>query len=202
MFTGLVEELGTVAKVEPASGRTTLTVAACRVLEGTLVGDSIAVEGACLTVVRQTAGSFTVDLAPETLTRTHLGQLEVGAQVNLERSLAANGRIGGHFVQGHVDGTGVIRERCREGDSLWHTIEVPAQISKWLVPKGYVAVDGISLTIVDVLEDSFTFMLVPFTLEHVTLPGKPLGTRVNIEADILGKYIDRLAGGLIEAVQD
>ena len=199
MFTGLVEEVGTVIAVESTSGSTAVTVEARRVLEGTCEGDSISVEGACLTVVQRTSNSFTVDLAPETLAKTHFDQLEVGAAVNLERSLAADGRIGGHFVQGHVDGTGTIRERRVDGDSLWLTVEAPARILKWLVPKGFVAVDGISLTVVDVVDDAFSFMLVPFTLKHVTLPGKPLGARVNLEADILGKYVDRLIGGSLEA---
>jgi riboflavin synthase len=194
MFTGIVEETGSVERMERFAGGARLSVRARRVLEGSAPGDSISVEGVCLTVTRMSEHGFEVEIAPETLERTHLGELEIGDPVNLERSLGADGRFGGHFVQGHVDCTGRIRERRPDGNSLWLTIETSTDILRYVVPKGYVAVDGISLTVVDVGATEFTFMLVPFTREHVTLSCKPVGARVNLEGDILGKYIERLLG--------
>lgn len=194
MFTGIVEEIGTVEELSEVGGGWSLTVQASTVLEDTGLGDSLAVNGVCLTVTNMTDSAFTVGLSPETLRRTNLGDLRPGDRVNLERSLALNGRIGGHFVQGHIDGTGVIRAFRPEGDSLWVTVAAPGELLRYIVPKGYIAVDGTSLTVVDVLEDAFTFMLVAYTQQHITLPHKPVGSRVNLEVDILGKYIERLIG--------
>lgn len=194
MFTGIVEEIGTVEELSEVGGGWSLTVQASTVLEDTGLGDSLAVNGVCLTVTDMTDSAFTVGLSPETLRRTNLGDLRPGDRVNLERSLALNGRIGGHFVQGHIDGTGVIRAFRPEGDSLWVTVAAPGELLRYIVPKGYIAVDGTSLTVVDVLEDAFTFMLVAYTQQHITLPHKPVGSRVNLEVDILGKYIERLIG--------
>ncbi|MCS6879856.1 MAG: riboflavin synthase [Oscillochloridaceae bacterium] len=192
MFTGIVEEIGTVKELIEVAGGWSLTVQASTVLEATGLGDSLAVNGVCLTVTNTTDSDFTVGLSPETLRRTNLGDLRLGDRVNLERSLALNGRIGGHFVQGHIDGTGVIRAFRPEGDSLWVTVAAPGELLRYIVPKGYIAVDGTSLTVVDVLEDAFTFMLVAYTQQHITLPHKPVGSRVNLEVDILGKYVERL----------
>lgn len=194
MFTGIVEEIGTVEELSEVGGGWSLTVQASTVLEDTGLGDSLAVNGVCLTVTNMTDSAFTVGLSPETLRRTNLGDLRPGDRVNLERSLALNGRIGGHFVQGHIDGTGVIRAFRPEGDSLWVTVAAPGELLRYIVPKGYIAVDGTSLTVVDVLKDAFTFMLVAYTQQHITLPHKPVGSRVNLEVDILGKYIERLIG--------
>ena len=194
MFTGIVEEVGRILSLEKIGGGWELTIDASKVLEGTRVGDSIAVEGTCLTVTEKGECGFVVGLAPETLARTHLGNLQVGDPVNLERSLAANGRLDGHFVQGHIDGTGVIRDFRPDEDSLWVEIEVDSEILRYLVPKGYVAVDGVSLTVVDVGATSFTFMLVAYTQQHISLPHKKKGQRVNLEVDILGKYIEKLIG--------
>lgn len=194
MFTGIVEEIGTVEELSKVGGGWSLTVQASTVLEDTGLGDSLAVNGVCLTVTNMTDSAFTVGLSPETLRRTNLGDLRPGDRVNLERSLALNGRIGGHFVQGHIDGTGVIRAFRPEGDSLWVTVAAPGELLRYIVPKGYIAVDGTSLTVVDVLKDAFTFMLVAYTQQHITLPHKPVGSRVNLEVDILGKYIERLIG--------
>lgn len=194
MFTGIVEEIGTVKELSEVAGGWSLTVQASTVLEDTGLGHSLAVNGVCLTVTNMTDSAFTVGLSPETLRRTNLGDLRPGDRVNLERSLALNGRIGGHFVQGHIDGTGVIRAFRPEGDSLWVTVAAPPELLRYIVPKGYIAVDGTSLTVVDVLEDAFTFMLVAYTQQHITLPHKPVGSRVNLEVDILGKYVERLIG--------
>lgn len=192
MFTGIVEEIGRVVSLEEAQEGTTMTIEATKVIEDVRQGDSIAVNGTCLTVTEFDERSFKVGLAPETLRRTSLGVLNAGDGVNLERSMPANGRFGGHVVQGHVDTTGRIRSRVEDGDSLVLTIELPPEYLKYLAPKGYVAVDGTSLTVIDVLEDAFTLMLIAYTQEHVTLAHQPVGYRPNIEVDIFGKYIERL----------
>ena len=191
MFTGIVEEIGTITTIEQVNDGWTMTIAASTVLEGTKLGDSIAVNGTCLTVTEFDDTTFKIGMAPETLSRTNLGDLQVGSPVNLERSVPANGRMDGHFVQGHVDGTGVIREFRPDHDSLWVTIETPPNILRYIVTKGYIAVDGTSLTVVDVFDDAFTFMLVAYTQNHIIIPQKSVGDRVNLEADILGKYIEK-----------
>jgi len=201
MFTGIVEEIGNVQALEQIAEGWSLTISARRVIKGVQLGDSIAVNGTCLTVTTLTDHSFTVGLAPETLRRTNLGDLRPGDGVNLERSLAANGRVDGHFVQGHVDGTGIIRSIEPEGDSVWVTVEAPSHLLRYIVPKGFIAVDGISLTVVDVLKDTFTFMLIAHTQQHVTLPRKPLGARVNLEVDILGKYVEKFLQGAPYAIR-
>lgn len=195
MFTGIVEEVGRVLSLQQEGEGWELSIGASTVLDGTKIGDSIAVEGTCLTVTELGQDEFLVGLAPETLARTHLGGLEPGDVVNLERSLPVDGRLDGHFVQGHIDGTGVIRRKTPDDDSLWVEIEASPDILRYLVPKGYVAVDGVSLTVVEVGETSFTFMLVAYTQAHVSLPHKKIGDPVNLEVDILGKYIEKLIGG-------
>ncbi|MEF3273027.1 MAG: riboflavin synthase [Chloroflexus sp.] len=202
MFTGIVEEIGTVTSLTQINGGWSLTVQATTVLQGTELGHSIAINGACLTVTGLTRHTFTVGLSPETLRRTNLGDLQPGDGVNLERSLAANGRIGGHFVQGHIDGTGVIRDFRPEGDSLWVTVEADPMLLRYIVPKGYIAVDGASLTVVDVLADAFTFMLVAYTQQHITLPRKPIGSRVNLEVDVLAKYAEKFIQEAYHAIRE
>ncbi|GBL36459.1 riboflavin synthase subunit alpha [Anaerolineae bacterium] len=196
MFTGIVEEVGRVQRLWQSADSWQLRIAAASVLADVQLGHSIAINGTCLTVTEFTPQSFTVGLSPETLRCTNLGELLTDAEVNLERSLAANGRIGGHFVQGHVDGTGVITKKQPEGDSLWLTIDPAPDLLRLIVPKGYVAIDGTSLTVVDVTSKHFTFMLVAYTQTHITLPRKPIGDRVNIEVDILGKYVKSLVEGV------
>jgi riboflavin synthase len=191
MFTGIVEELGTVQSLTEREGgwhlvvRGPLAAADCR------LGDSVAVNGVCLTVTHCDGDALTFGLAPETLARTNLGDLAAGSAVNLERSLPANGRIGGHFVQGHIDGTGVLAERTPDGDSLRIAVQAAPELLRYLVPKGYVAVDGTSLTVIDVLRDRFTFMLVAYTQQHIVLPRLALGARVNLEVDVLAKYAEK-----------
>jgi riboflavin synthase len=194
MFTGIVEEVGIMESLSEVEGGWSLTVKAQIVLEGTRLGHSLAVNGACLTVTALGSDRFTVGLSPETLRRTNLGDLRPGDGVNLERSLATNGRIGGHFVQGHVDGTGEVRAFQPEGDSLWVTVGAAPELLRYIVPKGYIAVDGVSLTVVDVFPDAFTFMLIAYTQQHITLPCKPADSRVNLEVDILGKYVEKFVG--------
>lgn len=195
MFTGIVEEIGTVQSLEEREGGWQLTLHGALASEGARQGDSIAVNGVCLTVTRRSGGLLTFGIAPETLARSNLGDLEPDSHVNLERSLPASGRIGGHFVQGHVDGTGVLAERQPDGDSLRIAVQAPPEVLRYLVPKGYVAVDGTSLTVIDVLADRFTFMLVVYTRAHIVLPGLPLGARVNLEVDVLAKYAEKFLVG-------
>lgn len=191
MFTGIVEEIGTVEELTQVNNGWALIVRASITLEGVRTGDSIAVNGICLTVTDHQPDRFTVGCSPETLRRTNLGDLSWGDGVNLERSLAADGRIGGHFVQGHVDGTGIIRNLRPEDDSLWVTVEAAPNILRYIVPKGYIAVDGTSLTVVDVFENRFTFMLIAYTQKHIVLPRKQPGDRVNLEVDVVGKYVEK-----------
>jgi riboflavin synthase len=177
-----------------------LSVRAERALTDLDVSHSIAVNGACLTVTALNEAAFTVGLAPETVRRTNLGELQPGEGVNLERALPADGRVGGHFVQGHVDGVGVIRALRPEDDSLWVTVESPAELLRYIVPKGFVAVDGVSLTVVEVFPDAFNFMLIAYSQEHIVLPRKTTGARVNLEVDMLGKYVERFVQGGTDAV--
>jgi riboflavin synthase len=193
MFTGIVEEIGRVARQQALPGLTRLTITAARVLEGAQVGDSIAINGACLTVVSHDATSFAVEATPETLRRTSLGALTEGDGVHLERALAADGRVGGHFVQGHVDAVGTIADRRAEGDSIVATFAAPPEVMRYVVPKGSIAVDGVSLTVVDVMDDRFTVALIPHTQEMTLLCRRPLGAPVNLEADILAKYVAKAA---------
>ena len=202
MFTGLVEEIGTVKKLWRERDGWWLAVRAERVLPDLAVSHSIAVNGACLTVTDLSEAAFTVGLAPETVRRTNLGDLHPGEGVNLERALQANGRVGGHFVHGHVDGTGVIREMRPEKDSLWFTVETRPNLLRYIVPKGFVAVDGVSLTVVEVFPDAFTFMLIAYSQEHIVLPRKTSGTHVNLEVDILGKYVEQFLQGATDAVRN
>jgi riboflavin synthase len=194
MFTGIVEEVGRVVEARFDRDHPQLQIGCRTVLAGARPGDSIAVEGACLTVERLTDAGFVTGLMPETLRRTALGALAPGRPVNLERSLAADGRIGGHFVQGHVDGTGTIIERRPEGAAVLVAIAVPPALARYIVEKGYIAVDGASLTVVAARPDHFTVSLVRHTQEHSTLAGKAVGDAVNLEVDILGKYVERFVG--------
>ena len=190
MFTGIVEELGRIRAV----GKGQLTVAAQKALDGTEPGDSIAVNGACLTVIAVGDGAFSVEVMPETLRRTNLANLHLGETVNLERALAVGGRLGGHFVQGHVDGTGRILSMTPEGESVLMKISASSEVMHYLVEKGFIAVDGVSLTIIERDATSFSVSLVTFTRQNTTLGGKRLGDPVNLEVDIIAKYVERLAG--------
>ncbi|CAN8271006.1 unnamed protein product [Cochlearia groenlandica] len=195
VFTGIVEEMGQVVNLGMADhGGFDLRIGAKVVLEDVKLGDSIAVNGTCLTVTDFDAEEFTVGLSPETLRKTSLEELERGSQVNLERALQPVSRMGGHVVQGHVDGTGVIVSMDVEGDSLWVKVKAEKGLLKYIVPKGFVAVDGTSLTVVDVFDDEscFNFMMVAYTQKNVVIPNKRVGQKVNLEVDIMGKYVERL----------
>lgn len=188
MFTGIVEEVGTVTGSEGQR----LTIAASRVLEGVKLGDSIAVNGACLTVVDFQASSFSVELAPETLKRTSFSVWVPGREVNLERPLAVSDRLGGHIVQGHVDATGRITSLKPDGDCVIFRVASPKRLMPYIVEKGFVAVDGISLTVVKVGGSSFTLSVIPYTLASTNLQGQAKGGRVNLEVDIVAKYVKSL----------
>jgi len=190
MFTGIVEEIGTVRE----TGRDLLGIEAQKVLEGTKRGDSIAVNGVCLTVVSLESRHFAVNVMPETLRRTNLGGLSYGDQVNLERALVPEGRLGGHFVLGHTDDTGEILNVTGEETARMVRISAPSRLMRYVVAKGFIAVDGVSLTIANLDDFSFFVSLVAYTMGHTTLEGKRPGDAVNLEADILAKYLEKLSG--------
>ena len=190
MFTGIIEELGTVRHVAPGN----LELAAQTVLEGTRLGDSIAVNGVCLTVTALSPGGFTADVMPETLRRSGLGQLRPGSKVNLERAMAADGRFGGHIVTGHIDGTGTVSSLRREGNAVWVTIAAPPELLAGIVEKGSIAIDGISLTVAEVTDRDFAVSIIPHTGAQTTLLDRKAGDTVNLETDILGKYVAKLLG--------
>jgi riboflavin synthase len=190
MFTGIVEELGTVAAVEPRAGAARVEIIGPLVTSDAGPGDSISVNGVCLTVVEVSGERFTVDVVHETLQRSALKTLAAGDRVNLERAMAVGDRLGGHIVQGHVDGTGVLRSR--EPDGLVR-FELPERLSRYLVEKGSITVDGVSLTVVDAGHSEFSVALIPTTLQLTTLGLRGAGDEVNIEVDVLAKHLERLA---------
>lgn len=192
MFTGLVEEGGTLREREPGDAGARLVIRAARVLEGLREGDSVAVNGACLTAVAIDADAFAVDAVAETMRRTALGDLAPGDRVNLERPVIAGGRLDGHIVQGHVDGTGRVRAVRPEGDSAVLEVEADAGLLRYVVEKGSVAVDGVSLTVAGRLDDAFTVALIPHTMAVTTLGPHAMGRAVNLEVDVLAKYVEAL----------
>ena len=192
MFTGIVEEVGTVRSVVSGQISGELAVRASKVLSGTRVGDSIAVNGVCLTVTALLPDGFTADVMPETLRRSNLGKLRQGAKVNLERAMAADGRFGGHIVSGHIDGVGTITEQRREGNAVWVRVAASQEILALIVEKGSICIDGISLTVAALDDDSFQVSIIPHTGSETTLLTKAVGDPVNLENDVVGKYVQRL----------
>ena len=188
MFTGIVEETASVISISSNA----MAVRAEKVMSDLKLGDSISVNGACLTAVSLSESEFSVDLSPETMRRTSLGDLAAGSSVNLERALSASDRMGGHIVQGHVDGTGRITSTKEDGDSVIFRVRVPSRLMPYIVEKGFIAVDGISLTVVKVGTSSFTLAVIPYTLHNTNLETLSVGARVNLEADILAKYVENL----------
>ena len=188
LFTGIIEELGTIRKI----GGGSLTIAARSVLTAARIGDSIAVNGVCLTVTQFDAGSFTADVMPETVRRTSFDGLRPGAVVNLERAAAVGTRLGGHIVSGHIDGTGEVTAIEREGNAVLLTVAAAPNLLRGIVEKGSVALEGISLTVAAVDDQTFTVSLIPHTLEVTNLHTKKKGSCVNIETDVIGKYVERL----------
>lgn len=202
MFTGLVQDRGRVEAITALEKGFALRIVPSRIDVGELLhGESVAVDGCCLTVVGAGDGGFVVEVSPETLDKTSLVDLQVGASVNLERALALGDRLGGHMVLGHVDGVGAIASRARVGEfeELW--FEVPRQLLRWLVPKGSVTVDGVSLTVNELGKDRFSVMLIPETLRATGLGTKVVGAKVNLEGDVVGKYVDRLLAPYLEKLE-
>ena len=191
MFTGLILEMGELTSLKRRSGGAVLTLKADRIATAAATGDSIAINGVCLTVVSKNNKEISFDLSDETLGATNLGRLKPGDRINLESSLTPDSKMGGHFVTGHVDSAGKIRSRETSGDMLKFEIEAPPDVLRFLVKKGSVAVDGISLTVVDILKDGFTLIIIPHTARLTTLGFKGPGDTVNLETDILGKYVAR-----------
>jgi len=192
VFAGIVEEMGAVKSLEKTLAGTRLTMLASTVMDDLPIGASISVNGACLTIVKRDDKEFTVDVSPETLGVTNLGALSAGSPVNLERAMKLNERIGGHLVAGHVDGVGAIRERRQDGNGILLAIEAPAEVLRYCVPKGSVTVDGVSLTINEVTSRFFSVMIIPHTAQVTTLGIKQVGDTVNLESDLIGKYVERL----------
>ncbi|MFB0841920.1 riboflavin synthase [Paenibacillus oleatilyticus] len=193
MFTGIIEEIGTLRRITKQGQAMVLTIGAKRILDDVKLGDSIAVNGVCLTVIAYDEASFTVDVMPETFRRTNLSRLSSASPVNLERAMTAGGRFGGHIVQGHVDSTGIIRGRTPEENAVVFRVEPrDPGILKYIIPHGSITIDGISLTVVELGEASFTVSIIPHTLAETVLQHKKQGDEVNLEADVLGKYIERL----------
>lgn len=192
MFTGIIEEIGTVRAVQKGSSASFIKIEAGKIFEDMHIGDSIAVNGVCLTVTRFSGNVFTADVMNETLSRSSLGSLKTGSIVNLERAMAANRRFGGHIVTGHIDGTGTISKIERDGIALWYTVSAADNILRYIVEKGSVAIDGISLTSAKVTEDSFSVSVIPHTAAQTALSSKGIGDTVNLENDIVGKYVEKL----------
>ncbi|HEX2925629.1 MAG TPA: riboflavin synthase [Ruminiclostridium sp.] len=195
MFTGIVEEMGSVRNITHGGSSIKLSIDCTTVVKGTVKGDSIAVNGICLTVTELGANWFTADVMPETMRKTSLEKLKPGGKVNLERALRLSDRLGGHIVTGHIDGTGNIIALKSEDNAVLITIEAPLQIMRYIVPKGSVALDGTSLTIAELGESSFTVSLIPLTRGFTVLGSKSTGDKVNIECDVLGKYVEKLIKG-------
>lgn len=198
MFTGIVEALGAVKAIRLAGKAGKLVIDLGELVEGTKIGDSVAIDGACLTVTGLSGTVATFDVMAETLRRTALGQLSAGAPVNLERALRADSRLGGHFVLGHVDAVGTIADRIEAADECILWVEIPEDVAATMIEKGSVAIDGISLTVVEVKRSSFSVALIPHTLANTTLASKARGQQVNIETDMIGKYVIKLLGRMRE----
>ena len=194
MFTGIIEEVGSVVSVAAGGQGAQIKIRAQKVLAGTKVGDSIAVNGVCLTATSVGADFFTADVMAETLRRSNLGSLAAQSPVNLERAMAADGRFGGHIVSGHIDGTGTIARLEREGNAVWVYVSAAAEILNLIVEKGSIAIDGISLTVAKVSAADFAVSIIPHTAQETTLLTKKPGDRVNLENDIVGKYVQKLMG--------
>jgi riboflavin synthase len=194
MFTGIIEELGTVTALRRSGESARLTISAAKVLEGTALGDSICVNGVCLTVVESADHAFSADVAVETLKVTNLGELQAGSRVNLERALQLSARIGGHLVSGHVDSVGRVRGKREEGNGWRLFFDAPENVLRYVIRKGSIAIDGISLTVADVDATGFSVAMIPHTAKLTTLGFKTAGDSVNLESDIIGKYVERLLG--------
>ncbi len=193
MFTGLIEEIGTVKKIVYGSSSAEITIRASKIMDDVKLGDSISTNGICLTVTSFTGNDFTVDAMPETMKVTNLKNLRNGSRVNLERALKVGDRFGGHMVSGHVDGTGRILDFMEDDNAIWVEISAARDILKYIIHKGSITIDGTSLTVASLDKESFKVSIIPLTQEETTLTSKKMGEEVNLECDLVGKYIERLA---------
>ncbi|MCI8348503.1 MAG: riboflavin synthase [Firmicutes bacterium] len=192
MFTGIVEEIGVVEKIQKGRYSAVLTILADKVLEDSKVGDSIAVNGICLTVTSIKSGRFTADVMHETLNRSSLSNIRNGSHVNLERAMQANGRFGGHIVSGHVDGVGRVMRIRKDDTAIWYTIKADLKVMRYIVEKGSVTIDGISLTVAEASQDYFSISAIPHTVAQTVLKDRREGDAVNLETDVIGKYVEKL----------
>lgn len=202
MFTGIIEEVGSVASIRKGADSCVLTVNASRVLEDAHLGDSIATNGVCLTVTSFTSHSFSADVMHETLNRSSLGSLHIGSPVNLERAMLAGGRFGGHIVSGHIDGVGTISSIKEDDNAVWYTVEAPSNILRYIIEKGSITIDGISLTVAKVTNSNFSVSIIPHTRAQTNLASKKVGDVLNLENDLVGKYVERLMLQPIAASQE
>jgi riboflavin synthase len=194
MFTGLIEEIGTVVRVSPRKGIVEIVIRATKVMDDLKVDDSINIDGVCQTVIKHTKDTFTVQSVQETLRKTTLGSLRPGSTVNLERALLPSSRMGGHFVQGHIDGTGTVTSVRKAAGDWLITVTLPASFMKYVIPKGSICIDGVSLTVASVERNDLTVAIIPHTLEATTIKNLRKGSKVNIELDMIGKYIVGMVG--------
>lgn len=193
MFTGLIEEIGVLQGIVKGAKSAQLTISADKILQDVKLGDSVSTNGVCLTVIDYSNKTFTVDVMPETMRRSNLKSLKLGSKLNLERALKLGDRLGGHIVSGHIDGVGQIKDIEEEDNATWVTIEAEAQIMKYIIEKGSIAIDGTSLTVAYVDDKVFKVSIIPLTRDETTLLSKRIGEEVNLECDMVGKYIERLA---------
>ena len=194
MFTGIVEEIGIIERIQRGARSSSVKIRAEAIFNDLKTGDSVSVNGVCLTVTERSDNAFSADVMPETLSRSSLGELQSGSRVNLERAMSADGRFGGHIVSGHIDGTGLITEIKKDDNAVLYTIKTSEQIMKYIIEKGSVALDGISLTVTGTSGNSFSVSVIPHTAKATTLSEKSAGGIVNIENDMIGKYVEKLLG--------
>jgi riboflavin synthase len=202
MFTGIVEEVGEIAAIKRGAKSCELLIKGNVIFADLKIGDSVAVNGVCLTATAINAGAFSADVMAETMRRSALGNLQKGSKVNLERAMPADGRFGGHIVSGHIDGMGFVQSLVREDNAVWVTITADENIMKYIVEKGSVAIDGISLTVAKVFKDAFSVSIIPHTGSETTLLTRKAGDRVNLECDIVGKYVEKLLGKTSGVTED
>lgn len=195
VFTGIIEEVGVIRAVRRGAQSSVLTIGASDILSDVKIGDSVAVNGVCLTVTALSGDSFSADVMHETLRRSSLGALRSGSAVNLERAMPADGRFGGHIVSGHIDGTGIISTVERDDNAVWYTVKTQPSVLRYIIEKGSIAIDGISLTVARVARDSFAVSVIPHTAKMTILAQKRTGDVVNLENDCIGKYVEKLLGG-------
>lgn len=194
MFTGIIEEIGEIAAIKRGAKSCSLVIKGDIIFSDLKIGDSVAVNGVCLTATSINGSTFTADVMAETMRRSGLGTLQKGSRVNLERAMAANGRFGGHIVSGHIDGVGFVQSLVREDNAVWVTVTADEGIMRYIVEKGSIAIDGISLTVAKVFKDAFSVSIIPHTGAETTLLTRKSGDRVNLECDIIGKYVEKLVG--------